>query len=211
MEQEIIQEKNRKESDENKIFKLYSLNDIIVVDLGLKNVINLDYKLLLKSHGRNGQRFGKTEVNIIERLINYLGVPGHRGKKHKVCTSWSAGKYNKNATIVLEAFKLINEKTGKNPIQVLVSAVEKAAPRDEITTIQYGGARYPQAVDCAPYRRVSIALRNIVHGSYDKSFNKKKTIAEALADELIATSNESGDGFAYGKRNEIEKQADGAR
>jgi small subunit ribosomal protein S7 len=106
---------------------------------------------------------------------------------------------------------LIHKKTGKNPVQVLVNAVEKAAPRDEITTIQYGGARYPQAVDCAPYRRVSIALRNIVHGSYDKAFNKKKTIAEALADELIATSNESGDGFAYGKRVEIEKQADGAR
>jgi hypothetical protein len=94
-EQEVIQEKSEKELTEEKIFNLYNVNDVEVSDLGLKNVINLDYKLLLKSHGRSGQRFGKTEVNIVERLINYLGVPGHRGKKHKVCTGWSAGKYNK--------------------------------------------------------------------------------------------------------------------
>ena len=60
-------------------------------------------------------------------------------------------------------------------------------------------------------RRVSIALRNIVHGSYYKAFNEKKTIAEALADELIATANMSQDSFSHTKRNDTEKQADGAR
>ncbi|MFA5992899.1 MAG: 30S ribosomal protein S7 [Candidatus Pacearchaeota archaeon] len=216
-EQEIIAELEAKEelkkipSEELKIFNLYDVNAVVVSDPGLKNVISVEYKLLLKSHGRARGKFEKTTVNIVERLINYLGVPGHRGKKHKIITNWSSGKYNRNARIVLEAFKIIHNKTKKNPIQVLVEAVENGSPRDEVTTIQYGGARYPQAIDCAPSRRISLALRNIVHGSYDKAFNKKKRIAETLADELIATSNKSGDSFSYTKKNEMEKQADGAR
>ena len=76
--------------------------------------------------------------------------------------------------------------------------------------IEYGGARYPQAVDCSPLRRVSLFLRNIVHGAYDKSFRSKKTIAETLAEELILTS-EGGNSIAVTKKTELEKQADAAR
>jgi small subunit ribosomal protein S7 len=98
-----------------------------------------------------------------------------------------------------------------NPIQVLVKAVENAAPRDEVTSIEYGGARYPQAVDCAPNRRLNIALRNIVHGAYDKAFRKKKSIGQALAEEIIATCNKDAGSHALSKKNEMEKQADAAR
>ena len=78
--------------------------------------------------------------------------------------------------IVLDTLKIIEEKTKTNPVQVLVTAIENAAPRDGITVIEYGGARYPQAVDISPTRRVTMTLRIIVQGSYDKSFNKKTSL-----------------------------------
>ncbi len=194
-----------------KIFDLYETKDVKVEDMGLKRAINLDEKLILKTRGRNTEKFGKTKVNIVERLINYLGVPGHRGKKHKVMTNWASGKYNKNAKIVLEALRIVGEKNGMNPVQALVKAIENSAPRDEITTIEYGGARYPQAVDVSPIRRVALSLRNIVHGAYDKAFNKKKSMAQALADEITLACQNSNESFAWQKRNETEKQADSAR
>jgi small subunit ribosomal protein S7 len=106
---------------------------------------------------------------------------------------------------------MIEKKTGKNPVQVLVDAIEKAAPRDEITVIEYGGARYPQAVDVSPLRRVNITLKHLVHGAGDKAFNKKKTIAQALAEEIILAAEENGESFAIKKKKESEAQADSAR
>ncbi len=72
-----------------KIFDLYELKEVKVEDMSLKRVINLDEKLILKSHGRNVEKFGKIKVNVVERIINLIGVPGHRGKKHKVMTNCS--------------------------------------------------------------------------------------------------------------------------
>lgn len=194
-----------------KIFDLYETENVIIEDPGLKRVINLKPKLILKSHGRKTGDFSQLKVNIVERLANLLGVPGHRGKKHRIMTSNASGKYTKNMKIVLAALKIIEEKTKENPVQVLVRAVEKASPREEITVIEYGGAKYPQAVDTSPFRRVHIALRLIVHGAYDKTFNKKTKIHEALANEIILAANESGESYAVTKKNEIEKQANSAR
>ncbi|MBU2615680.1 MAG: 30S ribosomal protein S7, partial [Nanoarchaeota archaeon] len=163
------------------------------------------------SHGRNVQKFGQAKVNVVERLINKLAVAGHRGKKHRIILSDSTGKYSKNAKIVLEALKMIEGRTKKNPVEVLVRAVENAAPRDETTMIEYGGARYPQAVDVSPMRRVSIALKHIIHGSSDKAFGKKKNISQALADEIVSASEGNQDSFAVKKRIEAERQADSAR
>ena len=196
---------------EFKIFDLYETEGISVEDPGLKNVINLKPKLILKSYGRNFGKFGQTKVNLVERLINRLAVAGHRGKKHKIMLGTSTGKYSRNAGIVLEALDMIAKKTGKNPVAVFLKAVEKAAPRDEVTVIEYGGARYPQAVDVAPLRRVNLAVKNLVHGASDKAFNKKKTISQALAEEIVLASEENGESFAVRKRIESEKQADSAR
>jgi small subunit ribosomal protein S7 len=210
METEIkTVEKENKE--ELKIFDLYDINEVVVKDEGLKRVLNINYKLVVKSHGRIRERFGKANVNIVERLVNTIATPGHRGKKHKIITNWATGRYNKNMTMALKAFKIIYEKTKRNPIQVLVEAIEKGSPMDEVTMIQYGGARYPQAVDTSPLRRVSLALRNIVHGAYDKSFGKKKSFPQSLADEIIATAAGTGESVAFNKKNELEKQADAAR
>jgi small subunit ribosomal protein S7 len=194
-----------------KLFDLYDISGIEVKDPGLKSVINLQPKLVLNSHGRNVQKFGALKINVVERLMNRIAVAGHRGKKHKIAKGEASGKYSKNMKIVLEAFKLIEKRTGKNPVAVLVQAIENAAPRDEITVIEYGGARYPQAIDVAPIRRINLALRWFVQGASDKAFNKKKTITEGLAEEIILASENNGESFAARKKNEAEKQADSAR
>ncbi len=194
-----------------KIFDLYDLSEIKVEDPGLKSVINLQPKLALKSYGRNVQKFGQTKVNVVERLINKIAVAGHRGKKHRVILGRATGKYTQNTKIILEAFKIIEKKMGKNPVEVLVTAIENAAPKDEVTIIEYGGARYPQAVDVSPLRRVNLALKHIVHGASDKAFNKKKNISQSLAEEIIMAAERNGESFAIRKKNEAEKQADSAR
>jgi len=194
-----------------KIFDLYDISEIEVKDSGLKNVINLEPKLILKDQGRSVSKLGQTKVNVVERLMNKLAVAGHRGKKHKIEKGNATGKYSKNMKIVLEAFKMVEEKTKQNPVQVLVGAIENAAPRDETTVIEYGGARYPQAVDVSPLRRVNLALKMLVHGASDKAFKKKKTIAQGLAEEIIMASENNGESFAIKKKNESEKQADSAR
>lgn len=194
-----------------KVFDLYDLSEVQISDLGLKNVINLTPKLILKSHGRNVQKFGQTKVNIIERLMNRIAVSGHRGKKHKLEKGIASGKYTKNMKIILDAFDIIQKRTNKNPVQVLIKAIENSAPRDEVTIIEYGGTRYPQAIDVSPLRRVNLALRHLVQGSSDKAFNKKKTLAQALAEEIILASEANGESFAYRKKNESERQADSAR
>ncbi len=194
-----------------KIFDLYDISAIQVIDSGLKRVINLDVHLLLKSHGRDRKEFGKADVNIIERLIRFLQVPGSRGKKHKIITGWMTGKYSKAAGIVIDVFNIIEKKTGKNPIEVFVRAIENSAPREEVTSIEYGGARYPQAVDISPIRRVNLVLRFFVHGAYDKAFNKKESIVGALAKEIMLAGENSSESFAIQKRNDLEKQADSAR
>jgi len=194
-----------------KIFDLYDISGIEVKDPGLKAVINLKPKLVLQSHGRNCSKMGQVKVNVVERLMNRIAVSGHRGKKHKVEKGIASGKYTKNMKIVLDAFKLVEKRTGKNPVEVLVKAIENSAPRDEVTVIEYGGARYPQAVDVSPLRRVNLALRWMVQGASDKSFNKKKTIVESLAEEIVLASENNGESFAARKKNESEKQADSAR
>ena len=194
-----------------KIFDLYDLSEIEVKDAGLKSVINLKSRLALQTHGRNSYRFGQAKVNVVERLMNRVAVAGHRGKKHKIIKGTSTGKYSKNMKIVLDAFKIIEKRTQKNPVEVLVRAIENSAPRDEITVIEYGGTRYPQAVDVSPLRRINMSLRWMVQGASDKAFNKKKTFTEAIAEEILLASEANGESFAMRKKNESEKQADAAR
>lgn len=194
-----------------KIFDLYDMEEVKVTDIALAPYINIQPKLLVKSHGRNVGKFTQTKVHIIERLANRLAVPGHVGKKHKIIASHSSGKYGRNMQTIMEALQIIADKKKTNPVQVLVKAIENGSPRDEITTIEYGGARYPQAVDVSPLRRVNLAIRWMVQGSFQKSFGKKSKMAETLAKEIIAASEGSMDSYAVNKKTEAEKQADSSR
>ena len=192
-------------------FGLFDVSEVRVEDPGLKKVVNLHAKLMLKSHGRIKWDPTRAKVNVVERLINLLQVPGSRGKKHRIITGWITGKQVKCTKIVIDAFKIIEKKMGENPLRVFVKAIENAAPRDEVTSIEYGGAKYPQAVDVSPRRRLNLVLRYFVNGAYDKAFNKKATIVEALAKELMLAADNSGESYAIQKRNDAEKQADAAR
>ena len=196
---------------EMKLFDTYDVSQVAVKDVALKPFVSFTPRLLVKTYGRRQGAFANARVNIVERFANRLAVPGHVGKKHKIITSWSSGKYNKNMSTMLKVLANIEKKTKKNPIQVIAEAIENGSPRDEITVIESGGARYPQAVDCSPMRRVNLAIRWMVQGAYGKAFGKKKKIAETLADEIIAASQASMDSFAFSKKNESEKQADSAR
>ena len=198
-------------TDEFKLFGLYDVSEIKVEDPGMKRYINFTPKLLVKSYGRNREKFSRGKINLIEIFANLVAVPGHRGKKHKIQTNWKTGKYSQNMKIVLNCFEIIKEKTKENPVQVFIKAIENSAPKDGVTVIEYGGARYPQAVDISPLRRVTMTIRTMVHGSYDKSFNKKTKIEQALASEIMKAYNKDKDSYAMGKKNDSEKQADSAR
>ena len=113
--------------------------------------------------------------------------------------------------MVVEVLGIIKKKTGKNPVQVLVNAIENCSPRDEITVIEHGGARYPQSVDTSPMRRVDLSLRWMVQGSHKSSFGKKRKMVQTLSEEIIKASESNMESFAMSKKNEAEKQADSAR
>lgn len=194
-----------------KLLDRYETEGVEINDPGLKDYIKLEGKLVPRSRGRKTDRFDKADVNILERFVSVMCVPGHRGKKQKIQTNWATGKFNQNMKRFMKTLKIIREETGENPLQVLVRAIENSAPRDEVTTVQYGGARYPQAVDCSPMRRVNLAIRHLVHGGYDKSFQKKPKLYEALAEEILKASENDKEANAITKKEQLEKQADSAR
>lgn len=188
-------------TEEIKLFGKWSFEGVDVRDPSLKKYICLKPIWLPHTGGRHEhRRFGKSEVPIVERLINHLMKPGRNaGKKHLA--------YN----IVKVAFDIIYYKTGKNPIQVLVRAIENAAPREETTRIVYGGIVYFVAVDVAPQRRVDLALRHITEGARNCAFNNPKPIEECLADEIILASRYDMKSYAISRKEEIERIALSAR
>jgi small subunit ribosomal protein S7 len=182
---------------ELKLFGRYSFKDVNIEDVGLKEYISLKPVVLPWSGGRHEhKRFGKAQVNIVERLVNKLMRPGKMG-----------GKKAKALNIVKSAFKIIELETGKNPIQVLIDAIQLAAPCEDVTTIAYGGAVYHVSVDVSPQRRVDVALKNIVVGAKQAAKNSHITIEEALARELILASKGDPSSYAISKRIEIERIA----
>ncbi len=194
-----------------KVFDLYDMSEVTVKDKSLVPYINIQSKILIKSHGRNVGKFTQAKMHIVERFANRLAVPGHVGKKHKIIASHSSGKYTKNMSTMMDVLAIIADRKKTNPLQILIQAIENASPRDEITTIEYGGARYPQAVDVSPIRRVNLVVRWMVQGSFQKSFGKKKPMAECLAQEIINAADLNMESYALSKKNEAEKQADSAR
>ena len=195
-----------------KFFNRWDTKGISVADFGLKDYINLESVFVPKTGGRNIKiRFHKSKNSIVERLINKLMVPGHKGKKHHLTSGYNTGKGAKAYGIVERCFEIIEKRMNMNPIAVFVKALENAAPREEITTIEYGGAKYPQAVDVGPQRRIDIALRMFVQGTYGKTFHGKKRVEEYLADEIINAYNSDHKSVAIAKKLELERQADSSR
>ena len=150
-------------------------------------------------------------MSVVERLINKIMVPGHKSKKHFKTSNHITGKAPTAYKIVEETFKLIEKQTKENPIKVFVKALENAAQREEIITIESGGARYPKALECSPQRRVDLALRHMTQGAYHRTFNTKKSIINSLSEEIISAYRMSSASNAIAKKLEIERQSDSSR
>jgi len=194
-------------------FNRWDCSEIKVEDPGLKDYLTVKPTIVPRTGARYaGNRFHKSKVFIVERLINKVMVPGRVGtKKHKISSGHITGKASTAYKVVYETFEIIETKTGKNPIAVFVKAVENAAPREEIITIEYGGARYPKPVECAPQRRIDRVLKFMTQGSYKSSFNSKKSISSALAAEIIAAYELNQQSVAIAKKLEVERQSDSSR
>jgi len=183
------------------LFEKWSFKNVEVKDLGLQRYISLKPMVLPHSMGRHEhQRFRKANVNIVERLVNNLMRPGK-----------NSGKKAKTMNIVRQAFEIINLRTGRNPVEVLVKAVENSAPCEDTTRISYGGIVYHMSVDVAPQRRVDLALRNISDGARQAAINNPRSIEECVAEELILASNHDMKSFAVAKRHELERVAQASR
>ncbi len=197
---------------EMKVFDKWPMAGVKVNDPGIMPYATLRPTIALKT-GANyvGNKFHKSRVFIVERLVNKLMTAGHKGKKHYKSSGTSTGKAFTSYNIVKDAFMLIEKKLNKNPVEVFVKALENAAPREEIVTIEYGGARYPKAVECAPQRRVDSALKYMVQGAFHKRFNTKKRMHEALAEEIVSAYGSSQNSNAIAKKLELERQADASR
>lgn len=198
---------------EIKIFERWNTKGIEVKDIGLQKYINLRPLLVPRSGGRYAkQQFHKSKMNIVERLMNKMMVPGHRGKKHVITSGRVVGKTALQYKILKNTFERIEEITKKNPIEVLVRAIENAALREEITAYQIGGIILRRAVITSPQRRVDTALKNIVQAAYRKSFGKKENMIDTLTQEIVAAyNNDASRGEAIKEKERIEREAEGAR
>ena len=124
----------------------------------------------------------------------------------------SNGKKQSAVRIVKQTLELIHLLTGKNPIQVVVLAIQEGGAREDSTRIGSGGTVRRQAVDVSPLRRVNQAIYLIVKGSRESAFRSLKSIQETLADELInAAKGPAGTSFAVRKKDEIERVSKGNR
>ena len=110
--------------------------------------------------------------------------------------------------IVKHTFELIHLLTGENPIQVFVNAVMNSGPREDSTRIGSAGVVRRQAVDVSPLRRVNQAIALITIGAREAAFRNVKTIAECLADEIVAAAEKDNQkSYAIRKKDELERVA----
>ncbi|MEM5799133.1 MAG: 30S ribosomal protein S7 [Candidatus Aenigmatarchaeota archaeon] len=198
---------------ELKLFNRWSFDGIEVKDPGLKHYICLRPSIMPRSGGKfSKNKFHKSNMNIIERFANKLMVPGHKGKKHLITSGRNTGKTQTVYKIIKDVFERLEKKTNENPIKVFVTAIENAALREELTSYQVGGSIVRKAVVTAPQRRVDQALSIIVQSAYRKSFGKKRTMADELADEIFyAYKNDASKSEAIKEKERIEKEADASR
>jgi small subunit ribosomal protein S7 len=191
------------------LFNKWDMKSIEVGDQGLRTAISLKPAVIPITFGRHEhQRLKKAEVNIVERLANKMM---HFGKKYAKNTGRMGGKKARMLNTVKTAFDIIHLETGKNPVEMLVKAIENSSPNEDTTRIVYGGVVYHVSVDVAPLRRVDLALRFIAEGVRESSYSSPQTMEEALAKEIILASSNDMASHAVKKKNEQERIAMASR
>ena len=125
---------------------------------------------------------------LVTRLINNIMYDGKKGVAQK---------------IVYEAFEIVEEKTGKNALEVFEQAMENVMPSLEVKARRVGGATYQVPIEIRPERRQTLALRWLVEFSRKRG---EKTMAERLCAEIIDASNNTG--AAVKRKEEMHRMAE---
>ena len=125
---------------------------------------------------------------LVTRLINNVMYDGKKGVAQK---------------IVYDAFDIIKEKTGKEPLEVFEAAMENVMPMLEVKARRVGGATYQVPMEVRPERRQTLGLRWITLYSRQRS---EKTMKERLANEIMDAVNSTGSAFK--KREDTHKMAE---
>lgn len=165
---------------EPKLFGKWSYEGVECTDISLNAYLQVktvkQQVYIPYTAGRYQQRkFKKVQCPIVERMINMLMTAGGR----------SNGKKQIAVRIMKQTLELIHLLTGKNPIQVVVTAIQEGGAREDSTRIGSGGTVRRQAVDVSPLRRVNQAIYLICKGAREAAFRNLKSIQETLADEII--------------------------
>lgn len=183
------------------LFGKYPFEGVEVHDPGILPYLYLHPVYAPHAEGRlSGRPFMKTHMHLVERLANQL----MKGGKF-------TGKKSKALQTVRLAFDEVAKTDQKNPLQVLVDAVENAAPREEVTRLQFGGISVPRAVDSAPSRRVGVAVRNLALGARTASRKSTTPIHVCLAREISLAAKGDMTSFAVARKEEVERVAQSAR
>ena len=125
---------------------------------------------------------------LVTRLINNIMLDGKKGVAQK---------------IVYGAFAIVNEKTGREPLEVFEEAMENVMPQLECKTRRVGGANYQVPMEVRPERRQTLGLRWIT--TYSRARNER-TMKERLAGEILDAIN--GTGGAAKKKDDTHKMAE---
>ena len=125
---------------------------------------------------------------LVTRLINNIMLDGKKGVAQK---------------IVYGAFEIINEKTGKEALEVFEEAMENVMPVLEVKARRVGGATYQVPMEVRPERRQTLGLRWITLYARQRS---ERTMKERLAGEIMDALN--GTGGACKKRDDTHKMAE---
>lgn len=183
---------------ELRVFNKWSTEDVTVGDMALVDYVAIKRAVTLPhTAGRYSvKRFRKAQCPIVERLTNSLMMKGRNN-----------GKKLMAVRIVRHAFEIIYLLTGENPLQVVVDAIINSGPREDSTRIGSAGTVRRQACDVSPLRRVNQAIWLLTTGAREAAFRNIKTIAEALADELINAAKGSSNSYAIKKKDELERVA----
>ena len=113
------------------------------------------------------------------------------------------GKKSLAQNIVYDAFEIVKEKEGKNPLEVFETALNNIMPVLEVKARRVGGATYQVPLEIRAERRQTLGLRWIVN--YARNRNEK-TMAEKLANEIIDAMNSTGGSFK--KKEEMHRMAE---
>ncbi|KRM86878.1 30S ribosomal protein S7 [Lacticaseibacillus thailandensis] len=128
---------------------------------------------------------------LVTRLINHMMVDGKRGKAQK---------------ILYDAFDIIKEQTGNDPVEVFEEAMKNVMPVLEVKARRIGGSNYQVPIEVRPERRTTLGLRWIVQYARSRG---EHTMDERLARELMDAANNTG--AAVKKREDTHRMADANR